>query len=33
MFAGVAWPMPGILHNLGVKFARTLAVGLVGLHR
>jgi hypothetical protein len=33
MFAGVAWPMPAILHNLSVKFARTLTVGLVGLRR
>jgi hypothetical protein len=33
MFAGVARPMPAILHNLSVKFARTPAVGLVGLRR
>jgi hypothetical protein len=33
MVAGVARPMPGIVHDLSVKFSRTLAVGLVGLRR
>jgi len=33
MFAGVAWPMPGIVHDLSIKFARTLVVSLVGLRR
>jgi hypothetical protein len=33
MFAGVAWPMPGIVDDLSIKFARAPAVDIVGSRR
>ena len=30
VFAGVAWPVPGVVHDLGIQLARSPLIGLVG---